>query len=79
MQTLAGHVTEEDGFEIEVWISTLPEGQIEHVYLLYSGSQMGDFPFNQPRKDDELEQAAQMIASDPNRTKVTLPLLIMDD
>jgi len=79
MQTLAGHVTEEDGFRIEVWISTLPDGEVEHVFLMYGGSQMGDFPFNQPRQDDELELAAQMIAADPDQKEITLPLLIMDD
>ena len=79
MQKLAGHVVDEEGFELEVWISLLPWGEKEHVFVLYGGSQISDFPFQKPNKDSELDEATQMIAANPILQKLTLPLLIIED
>ena len=79
MQKHVGHVVDEDDFELEVWVELLPDGAYEHVYVLYGGSQLGDFPFGHPSQNNELEEAAQMVAADPKHKTVTLPLLIMED
>jgi len=74
-QTLAGHVTDEDDFELEVWTEPEPDGNIDHVYVMYGGSQQTDFPFNQPNKGCEICEAAQMIAEGKAK-HLTLPILI---
>jgi len=74
-QTLAGHVTDEEGFKLEVWTEPGPNGSIDHVHVMFGGTQQTDFPFNQPNNNCELCEAAQKVAE--GRSKhVTLPILI---
>jgi len=54
-QKIVGHVVDEDGIEIEVWVDT------DHVFLMYGSSQVGDFPLNQPQRN-EVQQLANRVA-----------------
>ncbi|MCA9367896.1 hypothetical protein KC887_06585 [Candidatus Kaiserbacteria bacterium] len=74
-QKFCGEVTDEDGFKHEVWVSLLPDDTIEHVFVMYEGTQVTDFPFGQPNKDCDLSEAAQQVATGRTRS-VTLPILI---
>ena len=55
-QKLVGHVIDEDGISIEVWF------EVDHVFLMYGSSQVGDFPLDQPQKD-EVQQLANRVAN----------------
>jgi|AntRauTorckE6833_2_1112554.scaffolds.fasta_scaffold56017_2 hypothetical protein len=77
MQKLAGHVVDEDGFELEIWTDQGPDQEISHVFIMYGGTELGDFPFNSPDKGCELCEAAQLVAGSPLTTTISLPILVM--
>jgi len=79
MQEISGQVVDEDGFAHEVWVEKLPDNSIAHVYVLYAGAEVTEFPFDQPQPNCELCEAAQLVASSPVQLVITLPILIMED
>lgn len=63
-QIFKGHVVDEHGFEIEVWVSTeYDSDRPEHVFLMYGGSQTGDFSFDKPNQRDRVAIQANRVAA----------------
>jgi len=61
---LAGHIIDEFGTEIEVWVEIDENSDIpSHVFLSCNDAPVGDFPFNHPPKGDELSVAANRVAA----------------
>ena len=78
MQTYKGLVEDEQGFEIEVWVDHGPEREINHVFLIYGGSQIGDFPFSQPDSDDWVQAAANRVAAGLSKREIVDPNAVID-
>jgi len=79
MQEISGQVVDEEGFELEIWVEKLPARSVAHVFVMYGGSLITDFPSDQPQPNCELCEAAQLVASSPVQLVITLPILIMED
>jgi hypothetical protein len=60
MQINVGTAIDTDGFAFEVWVEYF-EDSPTHVYLMYGGSQQGDFPYSQPG-NNPLHIVAQRVA-----------------
>jgi len=77
MQKFAGYVVDEDDFKHEVWIEQGPDLETSHVFIMYGGSQITDFSYDQPNHECELSEAAQLVAEAPLVTTISLPILVM--
>ena len=77
MQRIMGHVVDEEGCEHEVWVDTSADATIEHVYAMFGGAQVTDFPYNQPNKGCEMCEAAQMVVDCPGYSTISLPILVV--
>jgi hypothetical protein len=75
MQVFKGHVTDEEEFKHEVFISLGPADEPDHVFVMYGGAQVTDFPFGQPQADCDLCQGAQLVATG-EKDSVSLPILV---
>lgn len=79
MQYYKGVVVDEHAFEIEVWVENEPESDTpSHVFLMYGGSQVGDFPFNQPNKHDLVADAANRVAAGDAKRLGVFPDAVID-
>lgn len=74
-QKFAGHVVDEEDFEHEVWVETHNDGTKEHVFVIFGGAEIADFPYNAPQCDCDLSEAAQLVAEGKQK-RITLPILL---
>ena len=79
MQSFKGHVVDEYGFEIEVWVEKEPDsGTPSHVFLMHENSQVGDFPFSQPHANDLVQIEADRVAAGVARKITVYPDAVID-
>ena len=78
-QELKGHVIDEFGFKIEVWVENEPGGdRPSHVFLMFGGSQLGDFAFARPHQSDPVQVEANRVAAGVAKILTVYPDEVID-